>query len=100
MPDSVQHATYAGHEHAHGEGCGHVAFPHGDHTDYAHDGHVHCVDGDYVAECAEAGHVTHEGHAHEHGPQCGHVAVPHQGHTDYLHDGHWHAAHQEHWDDH
>jgi hypothetical protein len=25
----------------HAEGCGHVAVPHDDHTDYVHDGHRH-----------------------------------------------------------
>ena len=28
-------------EQIHDEGCGHVAFQHADHVDYAHDGHVH-----------------------------------------------------------
>jgi hypothetical protein len=99
MPDT-QHATHNDHPHAHGEGCGHVAFPHDGHTDYADERHVHRVHGDHVDECAPTGHVTHEAHAHEHGPQCGHVAVPHEGHTDYLHDGHRHAAHDGHWDEH
>jgi zinc transport system permease protein len=31
------------HAHEHGEGCGHVAVPHGDHVDYVHDGHRHAV---------------------------------------------------------
>jgi len=32
-----------GHEktHKHGPGCGHAAVPHGDHTDYLVDGHLH-----------------------------------------------------------
>jgi len=32
-----------GHDatHAHGAGCGHDAVPHGDHTDYLVDGHLH-----------------------------------------------------------
>jgi hypothetical protein len=35
------HQEHAGHEHVHGEGCGHVAFPHADHVDYVHGGHIH-----------------------------------------------------------
>src|SRR5687768_1969869 len=33
----------AGHaeDHEHGPGCGHDAVPHGDHTDYLVDGHLH-----------------------------------------------------------
>lgn len=31
------------HTHVHGEGCGHVATPHGDHVDYLHDGHRHAA---------------------------------------------------------
>lgn len=27
--------------HTHGSGCGHEAIPHGDHTDYLVDGHLH-----------------------------------------------------------
>ena len=32
---------HTGHDHTHGEGCGHVAVPHGEHVDYLHDGHRH-----------------------------------------------------------
>jgi hypothetical protein len=44
----------AGHEpeHKHGTGCGHEAVPHGDHTDYLVDGHLHHV---------------HNGHCDHHG---------------------------------
>jgi hypothetical protein len=36
------HEHHADHgDHEHGEGCGHDAIPHGDHVDYAHDGHRH-----------------------------------------------------------
>ncbi|MFF9494431.1 hypothetical protein [Streptomyces flaveolus] len=42
---------HAEHAHAHGEGCGHVTVPHGDHTDYVHDGHRH---------------AAHEGHWDDH----------------------------------
>ncbi|MCQ0025016.1 hypothetical protein M4914_20130 [Streptomyces somaliensis DSM 40738] len=30
---------HPGHDHAHGEACGHAAVPHQDHVDYVHDGH-------------------------------------------------------------
>ncbi|MZE69211.1 zinc transporter permease [Streptomyces sp. SID5789] len=43
---SLQHQPHPGHEHVHGEGCGHVALPHGDHVDYVdyvHDGHRHAA---------------------------------------------------------
>ena len=30
-----------GAAHVHGKGCGHEAIPHGDHTDYLVDGHLH-----------------------------------------------------------
>ena len=45
----------SGHEagHVHGAGCGHEAVPHGDHTDYLVDGHLHHY---------------HEGHCDNHGP--------------------------------
>ncbi len=39
--------------HAHGPGCGHEAVPHGDHTDYLVDGHLH---------------HPHGGHCDDHGP--------------------------------
>ncbi len=31
------------HTHVHGDGCGHVAIPRGDHVDYVHDGHRHAA---------------------------------------------------------
>jgi hypothetical protein len=34
---SAAHKEHVGHDHAHREGCGHVAVPHGDHVDYVHD---------------------------------------------------------------
>jgi hypothetical protein len=39
----------AGHaaDHVHGPGCGHEAVPHGDHTDYLVDGHLHHQHGDH-----------------------------------------------------
>jgi hypothetical protein len=44
----------AGHDtaHRHGPGCGHEAIPHGDHTDYLVNGHLH---------------HPHTGHCDEHG---------------------------------
>jgi zinc transport system permease protein len=33
--------VHAAHPHEHGEGCGHLPVPHGDHVDYDHDGHLH-----------------------------------------------------------
>ncbi|GAA2512394.1 hypothetical protein GCM10023100_06510 [Actinocorallia cavernae] len=100
MSTSTEHRTHDDHTHVHGGGCGHVAVPHGDHTDYVHDGHLHKVHDDHIDECASTGHNTHEGHDHQHGENCGHVAVPHEDHVDYVHDGHRHAAHEGHWDDH
>jgi DNA-binding transcriptional ArsR family regulator len=41
------HIPHRVHLHVHGEGCGHVAIPHGDHVDYVHDGHRHAVHGDH-----------------------------------------------------
>lgn len=37
------HTIYDEYTHVHGEGCGHVAIPHGDHVDYLHDGHRHAA---------------------------------------------------------
>lgn len=48
-PDHVaEHAA----DHAHGANCGHEAVPHGDHTDYLVDGHLH---------------HPHDGHCDDHG---------------------------------
>jgi zinc transport system permease protein len=38
------------HKHHHGEDCGHVAVPHGDHVDYVHDGHRHAPHGTHYDE--------------------------------------------------
>ncbi|MFI0452731.1 hypothetical protein [Actinomadura sp. 6N118] len=102
MSTATEHRTHSEHSHVHGEGCGHVAFPHDDHIDYLHDGHIHRVHEGHVDECGASGHVVHEAdqHEHQHGHGCGHVAVPHDDHVDYLHDGHRHASHEGHWDDH
>jgi hypothetical protein len=48
---SASHVEHIGHDHANGEGCGHVAVRHGDHVD---DIHVGCR------------HTAHEGHYDEH----------------------------------
>jgi DNA-binding transcriptional ArsR family regulator len=42
-----RHTPHRAHRHVHGEGCGHVAVPHGDHVDYVHDGHRHAAHGDH-----------------------------------------------------
>jgi len=39
-----------GHEHEHGEDCGHLAVPHDDHVDYVHDGHRHAPHGSHYDE--------------------------------------------------
>ena len=46
-----------GHQkgHVHGAGCGHEAVPHGDHTDYLVDGHLHHPHGDH---CDDHGPVN------------------------------------------
>jgi zinc transport system permease protein len=38
------------HQHQHGESCGHLAVPHGDHVDYVHDGHRHAPHGSHYDE--------------------------------------------------
>jgi hypothetical protein len=49
--------TCGGHQsgHAHGPNCGHEAVPHGDHTDYLVDGHLHHPHGDH---CDDHGPVS------------------------------------------
>lgn len=95
------HQEHTAHgTHSHGPGCGHHAVPHGDHVDYAHDGHLHREHAGHWDECEPAGHAVHEGHEHVHHDECGHAQVPHGDHVDYLHDGHRHAEHGDHWDDH
>jgi DNA-binding transcriptional ArsR family regulator len=41
--------------HRHGPGCGHEAVPHGDHTDYLVEGHLHHPHGDH---CDDHGRIT------------------------------------------
>ena len=88
------------HGHEHGEGCGHVAFQHADHVDYAHDGDVHRQREGQWAECEVAEHMPVDSHEHRHEHGCGHTAMPHGDHVDYLHDGQRHAAHESHYDQH
>lgn len=104
--------AHSGHEHQHGEGCGHTAVRHGDHVDYLHDGHLHHAhEGHYDEHAIEvsaanpaacSGGHSCNGHdaAHVHGANCGHEAVPHGDHVDYLVDGHLHHPHAGHCDDH
>jgi zinc transport system permease protein len=47
---AVGHLTADGHEHVHGDDCGHPAVPHGDHVDYVHDGHRHAPHGEHYDE--------------------------------------------------
>jgi hypothetical protein len=47
-----------GAEHTHGPGCGHEAIPHGNHTDYLVEGHLHHPHGSH---CDEHGPVATEG---------------------------------------
>ena len=49
VPDD-HHDVSEGHPHQHGEDCGHVAVPHGDHVDYLHDGHRHAPHGRHYDE--------------------------------------------------
>lgn len=46
----VAHQETDEHPHQHGEDCGHVAVPHGDHVDYVHDGHRHAPHGKHYDE--------------------------------------------------
>lgn len=46
----ARHEHTEEHPHRHGEDCGHVAVPHGDHVDYVHDGHRHAVHGEHYDE--------------------------------------------------
>ena len=47
---TVVHQEIDEHPHEHGEDCGHVAVPHGDHVDYVHDGHRHAPHGRHYDE--------------------------------------------------
>lgn len=42
-----EHAAEHDPSHEHGPGCGHEPVPHGDHTDYIVDGHLHHPHGDH-----------------------------------------------------
>ncbi len=53
FPDEdLDHGPYqtTDHPHVHGENCGHLAIPHGDHVDYVHDGHRHAPHGAHYDE--------------------------------------------------
>jgi zinc transport system permease protein len=49
-PDGQHTVVPEEHEHTHGESCGHLAVPHGDHVDYVHDGHRHAPHGSHYDE--------------------------------------------------
>lgn len=44
------HLITDGHPHQHGPGCGHQPLPHGDHTDFLHEGHRHAPHADHYDE--------------------------------------------------
>jgi zinc transport system permease protein len=46
----LSHELAGEHPHVHGEDCGHLAIPHGDHVDYVHDGHRHAPHGSHYDE--------------------------------------------------
>lgn len=48
---TATHLEHPAHSHNHGEGCGQIAVPHGDHVEYVHEGHRH---------------AAHEGHYDDH----------------------------------
>lgn len=48
--ETAAHQTIDEHPHEHGDDCGHVAVPHGDHVDYVHDGHRHAPHGMHYDE--------------------------------------------------
>ncbi|MEB3298829.1 MAG: hypothetical protein VKO21_05015 [Candidatus Sericytochromatia bacterium] len=108
----MAHETHEAHDHAHGDGCGHLAIQHGDHVDHLHDGHLHHAHEGHVDECQlEVGEANpaectpgHDCSAHAgdhvHADDCGHEAVPHGDHMDYLVAGHLHHPHEGHCDHH
>jgi hypothetical protein len=55
-PESTDQHNCQDHEreHRHGPGCGHEAVPHGDHTDYLVNDHLHHVEG---GQCRNHGAV-------------------------------------------
>ena len=56
---TTTHVKHPDHTHVHGDGCGHVAIPHGDHVDYIHDGHLHTAHDGHVDECITEVHIEH-----------------------------------------
>jgi hypothetical protein len=107
-----EHEIHKGHDHKHGEKCGHTAIIHDGHKDFLHDGHLHNMHGDHVDEhkiaigaanpdqCTPKHACNAHAKDHKHDPSCGHPAVPHGDHVDYLVQGHLHHPHGEHCDDH
>lgn len=49
-PDTDHTVVPEDHSHEHGDDCGHLAVPHGDHVDYVHDGHRHAPHGSHYDE--------------------------------------------------
>lgn len=108
----MTHHAHSGHDHVHGDACGHVAIRHEGHVDHLHDGHLHrehdghfdeCligVDARNPAACTPAHSCPGHEAVHVHGEACGHETVPHGDHTDYLVAGHLHHPHEAHCDDH
>lgn len=47
---ATAHQAVDEHPHEHGEDCGHLAIPHGDHVDYVHGGHRHAPHGRHYDE--------------------------------------------------
>ncbi|HEY9775212.1 MAG TPA: hypothetical protein V6C81_15715 [Planktothrix sp.] len=103
--------THTGHDHKHGQSCGHKAVQHGDHTCYLHDDHLHHVHDDHIDEhslseethsssCTPEHACGSHDSSHKHGPECGHDAVPHSNHVDYLVAGHLHHPCGNHCDHH
>ncbi len=105
MADSCK--SHENHTHQHGPDCGHKAVRHGDHWDYAHEGHLHHPHGDHVDEHVLEVDAQHPDGCHplpntehKHGKGCGHEAVPHGDHTDYIVNGRLEHQHGKHCDDH
>ena len=110
-PVAAHEVLHAGHDHAHGKGCGHQALEHAGHVDYLHDGHLHHGHDGHVDEHALevstanpegeelVARVTSDDHPHGHAGE-EHTSVQHGPHIDYLHDGRLYHRHGDHTDDH
>ena len=109
LAHDMLHASHD--DHAHGDGCGHVALAHLGHVDYLHDGHLHSPHDGHVDEHtlavsatnpdAEAfvERVSSDDHRHGHDGE-EHDMVQHGAHYDFIHDGRLHNEHGDHTDDH